>query len=713
VNTRSVIARSVPEHPVPRRIRLLLCAVAVTAAVVAPAGSLSAVPDQVVGGSTAAPGTSIVVTAVTPWVEPDGDFRIGMRVDGPLPADAVLTTQIHQRLRASRTTTLRGALERVIASDDAGPPLQSPRDRTVASLGDAATGVVVDIPIRGTRSGDSERVLLPNPGIHPVTVSVADAAGTELASTIVFLNRLPDTMPVSRDGSPAAVSLSVYALVDGPAALRPSGQADLDPATREQLSALASTLESGVPGPITLAVRPNLLDALDRSEDPTDRNILRVLRSATSGSTPATVAGMPYVDVDVGSLSESADGRGEVLRQIALTNSTVQHVLGVEPVGTTWYDGDSVTEASLPFLEVLGARRAAIPADDLRLHDPRSTPDGARSLAVGLPPSTLTATAPDESLSRLLDEGANGSDDEPGPGQRANQVVATLMATWYPAAAESGSAGGSEFPGPATLLRTPVGTGPAVLAALYAALADPGPITLDPGAVPTAAAAVDGEPVTAQVPADGPTDPGPALREVLDTRRSIDGYRSLAPSATAEAAEWDRIDAQTLHVDMSAADRDTYHRRILADIGVLVAQIEMPPERQVLLTDREATIPLRFRNDLPYAVDVQLWIRSVRLDVGGGDRRIVTLRPGENRVDLPVTVRAPGGTLLRIDASSPDGALALPAVAIPVTSRTISGVGAALSVLSLLFLAGWWTVSIRRERRRRGPERGPGAATDR
>src|SRR5690606_40844610 len=59
---------------------------------------------------------------------------------------------------------------------------------------------------------------------------------------------------------------------------------------------------------------------------------------------------------------------------------------------------------------------------------------------------------------------------------------------------------------------------------------------------------------------------------------------------SAEAAEWDRIDAQTLHVDMSAADRDTYHRRILADIGVLVAQIEMPPERQVLLTDREATI---------------------------------------------------------------------------------------------------------------------------
>ncbi len=708
-----MIARSLPEHPVRRRIRLPLCATAILTALLASAGSLSAVPRQVAGGSTAAPNTSIVVTAVTPWVEPDGDFRVGMRVDGPLPPDAVLTTQIHQRLQATRATTLRGAVEQVIATDQAGPPLQSPRDRTVASLGDPAIGIVVDIPIRGVRSGDPERVLLPNPGIHPVTLTIADGAGAELASTIVFLNRLPTTMPVARDGSPAAVSLSIYALVDGPVALRPSGQADLDPKTREQLAELATMVDGGVPGPMTLAVRPNLLDALDRSEDPTDRNALRVLRQVTSGSAPATMARMPYVDVDLGGLSESAEGRGEVLRQIALTDTTVQRVLGVEPVGTTWYDGDSVTEPSLPFLEVLGARRAAIPADVLHLHDTRSAPDAATTMAVGLPPSSVTATTPDESLNRLLADAAAGSDGEPGPGQRANQVIASLMAGWYPAAAESGSASRSEFPGPAALLRTPVETEPAVLAALYAALADPGPITLDPSAVPTTAATVDGEPVTAQVPTDSPTDPEPALRGVLDTRRSIDGYRSLAPTATAEAAEWDRIDAQTMHVDMSAADRDTYHRRILADIGVLVAQIEMPPERRVLLTDRQATIPLRFRNDLPYPVDVQLWIRSVRLDVGGGDRRIVTLQPGENRVDLPVTVRAPGGTLLRIDASSPDEALALPAVAIPVTARTISGVGAALSVISLLFLAGWWTVSIRRERRRRSTGENPTAPTDR
>ena len=66
MSARSVIARSVPEHTVRRRIRLLLCAVAISTAVVAPAGSLSAVPRQVAGGSAAAPSTSIVVTAVTP-----------------------------------------------------------------------------------------------------------------------------------------------------------------------------------------------------------------------------------------------------------------------------------------------------------------------------------------------------------------------------------------------------------------------------------------------------------------------------------------------------------------------------------------------------------------------------------------------------------------------------------------------------------------------
>jgi hypothetical protein len=62
-------------------------------------------------------------------------------------------------------------------------------------------------------------------------------------------------------------------------------------------------------------------------------------------------------------------------------------------------------------------------------------------------------------------------------------------------------------------------------------------------------------------------------------------------------------------------------------------------------------------------------------------------------------VRAPGPALLRIDLRSPDGSIRLPTSTVPVSASTISGVGAALSVVSLLFLAGWWISTTRRKRR--------------
>jgi hypothetical protein len=85
--------------------------------------------------------------------------------------------------------------------------------------------------------------------------------------------------------------------------------------------------------------------------------------------------------------------------------------------------------------------------------------------------------------------------------------------------------------------------------------------------------------------------------------------------------------------------------------------------------------------------------------IDGGDTREVVLHPGENLIDLPVTARASGGSLLRLDLRSPDASIRVAASSMPVTSSTISGVGAALSIISLLFLAGWWIRTARRRRR--------------
>lgn len=656
---------------------------------------------------------SIVVTAVTPWVQPDGNFRVELRVDGQLPPDATVSSLVHQRLRPTSRTSLRATLDAVLADGDVGDALQSPVTQPISALGDPAVGIVVDLPVRSSRNGDAARVLLPNPGIHPVTITVNDGAGSQLSSATVFLNRLPSSAPPTRDDAAPQLSVSVAMIVDGPPSLRPSGESALDQASLHSIDAATRAIAAAHGGPLTLAIRPNLLTALARSTDATDQATLTALRQAvTTQAGSVTIARMPYVDVDFGGLIDTENGGGELLRQIALADTTTVDVLGIHPDPSTWYDSETVTSNSLEMLAALGAQRVSPPADHLTLTNNKADALAVTSTAVALPPSKLVATSPDPAVARqLLDQPSSGAGS--GAGIQANRAITLLMTTWFDAAtASDGPAQRSQFPGPSAVIDVDPATAPATIEALYAALATteptPGPITIDPSAVPSAAGLVAGKEITAQLPARSGSDQGPAVRGMVDTRSSIDGFRTLAPTATETAAEWELIDAQALDRSLSSAQRDSYHQRIKADIASSTAQVRLPPERRVVITARDATIPLRFRNDLPYPVQIQLWIRSVRLNIDGGDRRLVTLQPGNTVIDLKVTTRAPGGSLLRIDATSPDGQIVLPAVAIPVTASVISGVGAALSVISLLFLAGWWTVSIRRDRRRNRT-----AATDR
>jgi hypothetical protein len=142
------------------------------------------------------------------------------------------------------------------------------------------------------------------------------------------------------------------------------------------------------------------------------------------------------------------------------------------------------------------------------------------------------------------------------------------------------------------------------------------------------------------------------------------------------------------------------HATIRTGIAGSVAAIEPPPSRRVVLTSQDTVIPLRLRNGLPYDVTLLMRTRSPRLEIEGGETREIVLRPGENRIDLPVEVQAPGESLLRIELQTPDGGLSLTGAAIPVQSTAVSGVGAALSIVSVLFLLGWWIHTHRRGRRR-------------
>ena len=638
----------------------------------------------------------LVVTSVSPWVEADGDFQVRFAPTAAVPLDASFSYTVHQRIRPQGRDSLRTSLDRVLAGGDLPGVLQSPVEAPVITLGNPATGLVLDVPVRTSR-GSSDRVLLPTPGIHPVELRLTGSDGRELWHDVVFLNRLPDDDVTGQGGAPARMSVTLTVPIDGGPALRPDGRPDIEPSTAQAITDTTGLLTAVPEARLALSLRPNLVSALERSPQPADRRFLEAVRAAT-GAEPARTT---YAAVDTGGLV-AANASAEMLRQVDLGDRTVRDATGRQTTRGSWYLDDTVSPESLELLRALGATRVVLAADRLR-PGANVTGEQLRTSAVALQGAAgMTATAVDEDLTTLL------GDTDVAPAQRANQVLTALMATWFTAAEQPATS----FPGPSSVVVVPPSTDPAVVQSLAPALSAGGPLSSDPADVPQRPAQRNGRPLTASLAPRTPADQRGPVAELTASRSLIDAFRSMAPTNTADPADWDLLNAETLARDMSDEDRSAVHVHIADEVHRRMGSIEMPRSRRVVLTSRDATIPLRFRNDLPYDVHVLLRARSLRLVIDGGDSREVVLKPGENRIDLPVTVRASGGSLLRIDLRSPDGTVRLAATTMPVTSSTISGVGAALSIISLLFLAGWWIRTARRRRRQQARDAGDHPAID-
>jgi hypothetical protein len=680
VTTTRVGASAAPRRALGEVAGGIVTALLLVIVTVAPAGATPAPGRQDDGASAAT--TPWEIAAITPWVAADGSFQVRFRPTTAVPPGATLSWTVHQRLPSG--PEVRRRITDALAGRALGGILRAPVTRPVAELGEPAEGITLDVPVRSGRDG-SDRTFIPSPGIHPVELELVDSDGSVLWERVVFLNRLPDDPVLDGEDRPARMSVTLVARVEGGPALDLDGQADLDVETRSTLAATERLLAAVPTAPVHLALRPNLITALLRSADPADRRLLTTLADTGGAATPAR---LPYVQVDTGGLV-AADATDVLRRQVGLGDLQFTEVTGRSPDAATWWLDEHLTIEAAQRLRDLGVRRLIVASGSLRV--PQNSPPGAaaRTAAGVAGVDGVTATAIDDELSLRL--GASQSD----PVVVAHGLSTDLLSTWF-AATEAPE---RDFPGPAAAVLVPAQTDPAALAALASALGADGPLSSDAAAVPDRPGSVRGRTLTASLAPVATENQVTAVASLRGTQRRLEAVRSMTGDVDPALTTWGLLNEQTLSVAMSPAERATTHRTISGRVSGMLASIEAPPARRVVVTSRDATIPLRFRNGLPYEVRVVMRARSPRLEIQGGEERELVLVPGENRIDLPVVVRAPGQAVLRIDLRTPDDLAAVDSVAVPVAASTISGVGAALSVLSLLFLAGWWLRTNRRRRR--------------
>jgi hypothetical protein len=634
----------------------------------APAGRVRA---QIEGGS---PGLQLV--SRSPWVAADDELVLDVATAGAVD-DAVLRLEIRQPVDSI------DELEQSLDEDVGRTVYRSPRIPVgfVPTQPDGTRRLVVD-----TSADTAGRLTarLRDPGVYPVVVILESGSG-EVLSTV----RTPVVRLGTEDDPLVAPDIDLIVELAVPPTITPDGRREIDDAELDRLESLAALVDGAVrPGasvPVSIAVRPDTLDALTASADPRAARIVEALLTPTPGS---EVLGAPYVPLDVASVV--AAGLGHLVGPIVETGRAVlRDRLPVEVDTGVWDASGPFDAAGAAVLVDLGHAHVLVDPPVVEAALEEDSPAAERALVDAGPVELddrgpLEAVVVDTATSSLLESRATARPDA------GHVALAELLLRDDGAATD-------------LVLRIDEAAPDSVLRALLPLLAEPAaPIEVGPLSVADMEHGDADEVVRVEVPAADEDDGGAVLVQLADgVTAAVDAIGTFAGLVEIESA---RADALRLQLATSIARGVDAERRaaliesVQRSVGSAFDALELAGQTDLNLTSRRGTLPLVIHNANAFPVEVLLRIRSDRLTFPQGDRFELVLTEDVTRFDVPVQARATGSVPTFVEILTPDEEVVLDARRLNVRSTAISGVGLALSLGALAVLVVWWVRTWRRSR---------------
>jgi hypothetical protein len=649
-------------------------AVSMLLTVLSPDASAAAEPDRAAGSVGSA---QIDLASQTSVVPPGGTFAMRLALEG-VPADGSLRLVLHQRVRSRSELALSmegdGLRSQVFGTSTflSTLPTQPDGTRRLALSLDPANG----------------GIQLRTEGVYPVEVIAQDAAGTALATLMTHLVVPPE----DGDDSPP-LGVAVVAEVDAPPALRSDGTTQLARGRVEAMAELVSGLLAAPDVPVTLAVRPETLDALATSADPGDIELVDAMRTA---AVDRTVLALPYAEVSPDSLAAS-DLLSELTEQRDRGRQVVTDTLGVEPTESVWLAPPKLGADGLAALAFSDVDRVVVSDTDVEPLDERiisyslaqpfllSGPeeDSTDTSADGL----VQAMATDPVILDRLDTGGS-------PGLVASRVLSEVAFLRL------------EQPGVARSVVLPMGTGtPARVVQLVLEGLGYGspfaPMDLDEAfdhAVPLLDRG-DNQVDRHLVPVTPNTMRASDARALREARAHLETYVGLLGTGSPLAEPLARHLLLATAVGLTGADRRGHIEMVESSIAAVTGEVSTPATFTLTLTAREGTVPLTIRNDSGVPLHVTVRLRSQKLEFPDGDTIDQVLTDESTRIDINVRALASGAFPLEVAVTSPDGKRSLATTRYTVRSTAVSGAGLVLSIGAGVFLIAWWASHWRRTRR--------------
>ena len=564
----------------------------------------------------------------------------------------------------------------------------------VSNLRNIETGRVdVAVPIEiGVRT--KEALQMSASGLYPVSIGLQENK-TVTSQVVTFVERLAQDLvaPLPTEN----LNLALTGLLDAPVTLQPDTTTSVDEISRASIIDLLATLEGSPSLPLSIAIRPELIEALGRSTEE-DAALLARLQAVTSlHLVPST-----YVDVLPDRLV--ATDRAQVFTdQLRLGEDVLESGLPNRPVERdSWIQSSALFSGGAQLLRNLGLRTVVLLGESQR-----TTAGGialfaesTRLVELSLANrDRMTAGLADINLSSALTRGSN----EPKGGAYlvAQQILAELKMLRFELVDRDETTTGR-----GVILATDTGELPsnALVTALTSTLASQPDISfvpLDELLNSMTVSVMDGLPVSIDLPATEAFD-DPSDASITEFANRVAGYATMLPDGDERPVLWQKVVNVLPSRTLTSAQIDAYIVAVDTQLAALGASIVSPTATTFTLGGRDSSIRLSLRNDNATDLIVRIRLSSAKLTLPN-DEQVLSLPAGTTTsVEIPVTAKSNGRFPVYLQLLTPAGDIPIgPPAVFTARVNALAGLGQLFSGIGLLLLLSWWIHHLRREHQRK------------
>ena len=564
----------------------------------------------------------------------------------------------------------------------------------VSDLRDAATGRVdVAIPIEmGVRTKDA--LQMSATGLYPVSIGLQEDKSVT-SQIVTFVERLPQdvTSPLPREN----LQIALAGTLNSSVSLQPDGTTVVSDETRSIVTDTISALEALPNTPISLSIRPELIDALNNSSDEDIALLSRLQASTSLQLLPST-----YVDVHPDELV--AQQRSDVFTtQLRLGEDVLAAGLPGKSVNRdAWLQTTTLLSEGAQLLRDLGMRTAVLLADSQK-----TTANGISLFAEPTRLVELKLSNSDRMVAAFADihlsEAITRGSREPVGG--AYLVAQQILAELKTARSEIIDREETMF-GRGLILATDSGELPslALMTALVSTVAsqpDMGFVALDDLLGTMTVSVMDGLPISFELPVAGvpKTQADTSLSEFA---ARVNGFSTMLPDGDERPKLWRRIVNVLPASDLTQSQANAYINAVDTELAAIGGSIVTPSTTTFTLGGRDSSIRLSLRNDNQTDLLVRVHLTSSKLTLPTDDQ-VVTLPAGTTTlVEIPVTAKSNGRFPVTLQLFTPLGDITVGSPAkFSARVNALAGLGQLFTGIALLLLLSWWIHHLRREHQRR------------